>query len=150
MDLRKPPSARSCRSTGRTCRAEWMTTLRSVPTAKDSNTSNSARAGCRDATEVDIAIGPVRHRVQQPLSLPRIGQRAPNRVEKCLDLDGESAVALATKASERRARQAVWFQLYAPTVWEACEKLLCGGSKRQGVRSSPSPSTARSLSWERQ
>ena len=89
----------------------------------------------RDATKVDVQSDLFGIVYNSPIFT------CPTSGEKCLHPDGELAVARATKA--RGAMQMlststatavedvnsahgrpVWYQLYAPTVWEACEKLV--------------------------
>ena len=89
----------------------------------------------RDATKVDVQSDLFGIVYNSPIFT------CPTSGEKCLHPDGELAVARATKARGTMQMlstststavedvnsahgRPVWYQLYAPTVWEACEKLV--------------------------
>ena len=89
----------------------------------------------RDATKVDMRSDLFGAAYDSPIFT------CPTSGEKGLHPDGELAVARATKARGTMQMlststgtavedvnaahgRPVWFQLYAPTVWEACEKLV--------------------------
>jgi 4-hydroxymandelate oxidase len=89
----------------------------------------------RDATKVDVQSDLFGIVYNSPIFT------CPTSGEKCLHPDGELAVARATKARGTMQMlsnststavedvnsahgRPVWYQLYAPTVWETCEKLV--------------------------
>ena len=89
----------------------------------------------RDATKVDMRTELFGTVYNSPIFT------CPTSGEKCLHPDGELAVARATKARGTMQMlstststavedvnsahgRPVWYQLYAPTAWEACEKLV--------------------------
>lgn len=89
----------------------------------------------RDATEIDIRTNLFGVQYDSPIFT------CPTSGEKLLDPDGETSVARATKArgsmqmlstltgtavEEVNAAHGrpVWFQLYAPTEWTVCEKIV--------------------------
>ena len=151
---RKPRTARSAPATGHTWPAASTTTRRCAPTAKSSSTFSCGRAAC--AT-------PPRSTCASTCSAPSTPARfscVPTGGEKSFHPDGELAVARAA-ASARHAAvplhgdldavedvnkalgRPVWYQLYAPSTWEACEQLLrrveaagctCAAHRRQHHR----------------
>jgi isopentenyl diphosphate isomerase/L-lactate dehydrogenase-like FMN-dependent dehydrogenase len=89
----------------------------------------------RDATKVDMRTNLFGASYDSPIFT------CPTSGEKCLHSDGELAVARATKARGTMQMlstststgvedvnsahgRPVWYQLYAPTMWEACERLV--------------------------
>ncbi len=89
----------------------------------------------RDATKVDMRTDLFGVVYNSPIFT------CPTSGEKCLNPDGELAVARATKARGTMQMlststgtavedvnaahgRPVWFQLYAPSLWQACEKLV--------------------------
>ena len=132
---RRPRTARCSPAIGHTWRVASTTTARCAPIAKGSSTSSCVRAAC--AT-------PPKSTCTSICSAPPTTARSslcPTGGEKSFYPDGELAVARAAKARgtlqflstatstpvedvNKALGRPVWYQLYAPSTWDACEKIL--------------------------